>query len=77
MLNKKEVLQGIKLSDLIVKMKFTNSKSESRKLIRGQGVRLNGQTINDELFLIDYEQLSKNNNIISVGKKKHFRVITE
>ena len=56
-------------------MKYASSKSESRKLIRGKGVKLNGKIVENELQLLDYDQITQFENVISVGKKKHFKVI--
>ena len=55
-------------------MKYASSKSESRKLIRGKGVKLNGEIVENELQLLNYDQITKIENVISVGKKKHFKV---
>ena len=74
-LSEKDVQNGVLLSDLIVQMKYVNSKSESRKLIRGKGVKLNGKIVENELQLLDYDQITQFENVISVGKKKHFKVI--
>ena len=74
-LSNEDVQNGALLSDLIVQMKYANSKSESRKLIRGKGVKLNGKIVDDELQLLDYAQITQFENVISVGKKKHFKVI--
>ena len=74
-LSNKDVQNGALLSDLIVQMKYANSKSESRKLIRGKGVKLNGKIVENELQLLDYDQITQFENVISVGKKKHFKVI--
>ena len=74
-LSNQDVQNGALLSDLIVQMKYANSKSESRKLIRGKGVKLNGKIVENELKLLDYDQITKFENVISVGKKKHFKVI--
>ena len=74
-LSNEDVQNGALLSDLIVQMKYANSKSESRKLIRGKGVKLNGKIVEDELQLLDYDQITQIENVISVGKKKHFKVI--
>ena len=74
-LSNEEVQNGALLSDLIVQMKYANSKSESRKLIRGKGVKLNGKIVENELQLLDYDQITQFENVISVGKKKHFKVI--
>ena len=74
-LSNKDIQNGVLLSDLIVLMKYANSKSESRKLIRGKGVKLNGKIIENELQMLDYDQITQFENVISVGKKKHFKLI--
>ena len=74
-LSNKDIQNGVLLSDLIVQMKYASSKSESRKLIRGKGVKLNGKIVENELQFLDYDQITKFENVISVGKKKHFKVI--
>ena len=74
-LSNKDIQNGVLLSDLIVQMKYASSKSESRKLIRGKGVKLNGKIVESELKLLDYDQITQFENVISVGKKKHFKVI--
>ena len=53
-----------------------SSKSASRKLIRGNAVKIDKELIKDELFSVN-ELLSNSSNglIISVGKKKYFRVL--
>ena len=62
--------------ELIFKVGFSKSKSESRKLIRGNGVKKNRILIEDEMTLILEEEIIKNKELlISVGKKKHFRII--
>ena len=74
-LSDKDAQNGVLLSDLIVQMKYANSKSESRKLIRGKGVKLNGEIVENELQLLNYDQITQIENVISVGKKKYFKVI--
>ena len=74
-LSNKDIQNGVLLSDLIVQMKYASSKSESRKLIRGKGVKLNGKIVENELKLLDYDQITQFENVISIGKKKHFKVI--
>ena len=73
-LSNKDIQNGVLLSDLIVQMKYASSKSESRKLIRGKGVKLNSKIVENELELLDYDQITQFENVISVGKKKHFKV---
>ncbi|MDG2417084.1 MAG: tyrosine--tRNA ligase [Pelagibacterales bacterium] len=70
----KEFKQPVYIYDLIVKIGFSNSKSEARKLIRGHGVKLNQSVVKDELDELLLEDVSDNKAMISVGKKKHFIV---
>ena len=64
--------------ELIVKIGFASSKSESRKLIRGRGIKKNRKIVEDETAEIMQKDFSENNEIlISVGKKKHFRIILD
>ena len=54
--------------------KLETSKSEIRRLIKGNGIKINGQTISDEKLLIT-KSLFKDNLIkLSLGKKKHIKV---
>ena len=65
----------ILIYELIVKIGFVSSKSESRKLIRGKGVKKNREIVKDEMAEVIKDDFLKNKEIlISVGKKKHFRV---
>ena len=70
----KEFIKPVYIYDLIVKIGFSNSKSEARKLIRGHGVKLNQSVVKDELYELLLEDVSDNKAMISVGKKKHFIV---
>ncbi len=70
-----EVKQNQYLSDLIVRMEMASSKSESRKLIRGNGVKVNKKSISDEMYVINQSDLENEDGIlISVGKKRHFKI---
>ncbi len=70
----KELEQQIYIYELIVKIGFANSKSEARKLIRGQGVKLNQSIVKDELLELSLKDMPDKIAMISVGKKKHFKV---
>ena len=70
-----EVKQNQYLSDLIVRMEMASSKSESRKLIRGNGVKVNRKSISDEMYVIRQSDLENEDGIlVSVGKKRHFKI---
>jgi tyrosyl-tRNA synthetase len=72
--NKKMLGDNICILDLVILSKLESSKSEIRRLIKGNGIKINGQAISDEKFLIT-ESLFKDNLIrLSLGKKKHIKV---
>ena len=61
------------LNDLIVEIGFASSKSETRKLIKNNGVKINRILINNELKVLLADDFDSNNEIlVSIGKKKHF-----
>ena len=52
------------------------SKSEIRRLIKSNGVKINNQIISDDKFIISNELIKKNNFIkLSIGKKKHYKIV--
>jgi tyrosyl-tRNA synthetase len=73
-INKNQIIEGLNIIDLIVLSKLESSKSEIRRLIKGNGVKINNQPITDEKLIIT-KDLFKNNNIrLSLGKKRHIKV---
>ena len=63
------------LNDLIIKIGFTNTKSETRKLIKNNGIRINKKLVIEEQKILTHEDFNKENEIlVSVGKKKHFLI---
>ncbi len=52
------------------------SKSEIRRLIKSNGIKINNQIISDDKFIISNELIKKNNFIkLSIGKKKHYKIV--
>ncbi len=52
------------------------SKSEIRRLIKSNGVKINNQIISDDKFIISNELIKKNKFIkLSIGKKKHYKIV--
>ena len=53
------------------------SKSEIRRLIKSNGIKINNEIISDDKFIISNELMKKNNFIkVSIGKKKHYKIVT-
>ena len=61
--------------DLIIFSKLENSKSEIRRLIKGNAVKLNNVMINDEKLIIGIDQFKDNYLKLSIGKKRHLKII--
>ena len=72
---KKELLNK-NILDLIKDLNNNLSKSEIRRLINSNGVKIDNKIIDDEKILLN-KNLFKNKNFIkiSLGKKKHFKVV--
>ena len=59
----------IGILDLIVKLNFTPSKGEAKRLISGGGVKFDGEKISDMQTVIDKE------GILQAGKRKYAKII--
>ena len=68
--------KNISLLDLLVLTKLENSKSEIRRLIKSNAIKLNNQVIADEKFLITKKLFNNNKPFkLSIGKKKHMKIV--
>jgi tyrosyl-tRNA synthetase len=73
-INNKQLKNKITLLDLIVLSKSESSKSEIRRLIKGNAVKINNQVVLDEKLMIA-RYLFKDNLIkLSLGKKRHIKI---
>ncbi|MDB9812571.1 tyrosine--tRNA ligase [Candidatus Pelagibacter sp.] len=73
-ISEKDLTEKMTVTDLIVLSKLEVSKSEIKRLIKGNGVRINSQLIADEKLIIT-KDLFRNNLIkLSLGKKRHIKV---
>ena len=70
----KELDKKINIIDLIILSKLESSKSEIRRLIRGNAIKINDRTISDEKLIINQELFNKNYLKLSIGKKRHIKV---
>ena len=73
-INEKKLNEKINIIDLVVLSKLESSKSEIRRLIKGNGIKINNQAINDEKFSITRELFNENFIKLSLGKKRHIKV---
>mgnify|MGYP006086125313 CR=1 FL=1 len=71
-IKKNIIMNGINVLDLTIQTKLSNSKSEVRRMIKNNGLKINNELINDEKKIINQKNFDKDNNLkISHGKKQH------
>ena len=70
-LNKEELSKGIDLLNFLAESKIMSSKSEARRAIANNGLKLNNKLIKDEKIL-NLDDFTNKILKISHGKKKHF-----
>ena len=71
----KDVIEkNLNIIDLVVLSKLENSKSEIRRLIKGNAIKINNEIVNDEKFLINNQLFNDNYLKLSIGKKRHIKV---
>ncbi len=74
-ISKKIISQGINIIDLIFQNGLIQSKSEARRILKNNGIKINDNVIVDEKKIINMNDVLKNNFIkLSVGKKNHIKV---
>jgi tyrosyl-tRNA synthetase len=62
--------------ELVVYVVKDISKSEIRRLIKSNGIKINNQIENDEKFIINNKLFSDKGFIkLSIGKKKHYKIV--
>ena len=64
----------ISIIELIILSKLESSKSEIRRLIKGNAVKINNESILDEKFIISNELFKNNFLKLSIGKKRHLKI---
>ena len=73
-IKKNQFNKKLTIVDLIILSKLEKSKSEIRRLIKGGGVKINNQVINDEKLIISEKLFEENTVKLSLGKKRHVKV---
>ena len=73
-IRKEQIQNNFTIIDLIIMSKLETSKSEIRRLIKGNGVKINNKTINDEKLIISQKLFKENLIKLSLGKKRHIKV---
>ena len=66
------IINGINIIDLVLKTNLANSKSEIRRMIKNNGLRINNEIIDSESKIINKNSFDNEKNLkVSHGKKQH------
>ncbi len=73
-ISSKTVDNKFDIIDLIILSKLEKSKSEIRRLVKGNGVKINDEIITDEKLIITNDFFNENYLKLSIGKKRHLKI---
>ena len=66
--------KNFNIVDLIISSKLEKSKSEVRRLIKGNAIKINNENIKSDKFIIKNELFVDNYLKLSIGKKRHIKI---
>ncbi len=70
----KLIKNQINIIDLVILSKLEVSKSEIRRLLKGNAIKINNKIINDDKLIIKKELFNENYIKLSIGKKRHLKI---
>ncbi len=73
-INKKNFSKNNDIIELVILSKLEKSKSEVRRLIKGNAIKLNDEIISDEKLIISDKFFQKDYLKLSIGKKRHIKI---
>ena len=73
-ISEEQLKKKMNIIGLIVLSKLESSKSEIRRLIKGNGIRINNQVVTDEKLIIAKDLFQDNLIKLSLGKKRHVKI---
>ena len=74
-INKKILNDKVNIIEFVILSKLETSKSEIRRLIKGNAIKINNNIINDEKFSVNENLFNENYLKLSIGKKRHLKII--
>ena len=67
--------KSFSIVELIIFSKLESSKSEVRRLIKGNAIKINNQNIDNDKFIIEKKLFNENYIKLSIGKKRHIKIV--
>lgn len=74
-ISKDVIAQGINVIEILMLSNLFESKSEARRLIQQNGIKINGEKVTDIHMIINSEQLDNNTLLIQKGKKTFKKIL--
>jgi len=77
-LKKENFLNGINIIDVVIASNLLTSKSEVRRMIKNKGIKINNMPVQNDLLNVSTNDFEKEGFFkLSIGKKKHIKVIID
>ena len=73
-IDKKKINNKLNIIELVIHSSLETSKSEIRRLIKGNAIKINNEIISDEKLIINYDFFKENYLKLSIGKKRHIKI---
>ncbi len=73
-LKQKDIVNKLTIIDLVILSKLEKSKSEIRRLINGNAIKLNDEIVSDSKLIVSNKFFQKNYLKLSIGKKRHIKI---
>ena len=73
-ITKSIINKNLSIVDLIILSKLETSKSEIRRLIKGNAIKINNQNISSDKFIIQQILFNDSYLKLSIGKKRHIKI---
>ena len=73
-INKKKLKEKFNIIELVITSNLEKSRSEIRRLIKGNAIKINNNLVKDEKLIIDEKLFEENYLKLSIGKKKHIKI---
>ncbi len=68
---------GLWIADALVAAGLCRSKGDARRLVRQQGVRVNGEVVSDEMMRLGEDDVHEGRIALQVGKKRHHHILIQ
>jgi tyrosyl-tRNA synthetase len=69
--------EGIPLTNLLADVGLGKSRGEARRLIKQGGIRIHGEKIGDEMYIVTSDDIQDGKIALQAGKKRHHHILVD